>query len=524
MAVATQDPRKYFKSKSCTQCLYKPCDNLRFGRVYNGKYVLVHSRLMGNGISDCPFMEQNSDEVQTFFENTSFLDLIDHINGLFSELSITEQLTFNQESYVTNYDDFSGRIQFLMAMWNDSVFRVIRIPSMTVNKQMMRWLYANESLEYTLQNKVSQTPDNRAAATDSMAQKPQAAAAPKKKEEITEIEVFVEGEEGPRKVNSNGTLEIVPDLLKGRKITCKEVNGLSVDWNLSGYDVDSKTGSEVTFQLRGWPKLSHVVWFPNEKPKAVRITAKDKQGKQLHASLNVFSGSKEIIELEFVKMPVWKKMEEIKHHIEDIFYKLTGRKVEINLLEGKIAYSANFEESEEEKVFYAYDFAGGLDPLFSAEVRLPIGPVFPAPKILEKYYKFIKFECFIGGGMALNFHFVKKNIKNHQAQLKSEPKIEFGIEGTSHIEAQILSKKIVVIDAKLGALSGLEGALGGFGGNEGLGVTGEFGWSGIKANGYISAMDGKFVYKKEITFVEPVTFIKREKLLFVSEKTAKEGE
>jgi hypothetical protein len=493
--------------------------------VHAGKFLFVHKRQCGASPWDCPFVAANFDEVRLLASGESLLDLAGRVEDIMFQISIVESLAFRQEHHVAAYDDVEGRLSFLESLWDAGVLTAVRVPQdFTANRSLAGWLLANETLEYQFE-RTAEEDSAGAAVTDATAEQQHLAAAPPEEEQvITEIEVSVEGEKGPRKVNSDGTLEIVPDLVIGRKITCREVKGVPVTWTLGGYNSETKSGSKTTFQLRGWPKALHAIWFPKEKPKTVSIVAKDKQGNQLQASLNVFSGSKEIIELNFIKMPVWQKMKEIKKKVEEAFEQLTGRTIEIKLLEGKIAYSANFKESDKERVFFAYDFAGGLDPLLSAEVRLPIGPTFPAPKILEKYYKYIKFECFINGAIALNFHFVKSDLDTQKAELKCEPKIEFGVEGTSHIEAQILSRHIVVIDAKIAALSGFEGSLGGFGDGEGLGLTGELGWSGIKANGHVEAMDGKFVYKKEIVFVDPITFIKGEKFLFVSEKISKEAE
>jgi len=156
MATANLDPRTYFKFKSCGRCLNKPCDLLRFGRVFNGKFILVHSRILGTGLSDCPFVAQTFEEMEILLENTSLLDLIDHINGLLGDTTVSEQLMFPQERFVTGYDDVQGRVQFLRAMWEEQVFGVVRVPLHFVNKEMTRWLYANESLNFGMKNDVKQ--------------------------------------------------------------------------------------------------------------------------------------------------------------------------------------------------------------------------------------------------------------------------------------------------------------------------------------------------------------------------------
>jgi hypothetical protein len=506
----------------CKTCFRKPCERLKFGRVYPGKLLFVHRRDLGFGPKDCPFVATAFHEVNQLLRDMSLVDLIRYVNDILYEMSPAEHMQTIMQHYVDGYADFDGRIRFLSALWDNNVLGVIRVPQFfSSDKGLSKWLLANEALDYQLQNDIREDPDDKAAATDSMAaQQAQAAPPPEKKQEITEIEVFVEGKEGPRKVNSNGTLEIVPDLVIGRKITCREVKGVPVTWTMEGYHTDSKNGSEATFQLRGWAKLNHWVWFPNEKPRQARIVAKDKQGKQLQASLNVFSGSKEIIELDFTKMIVWKRFNEIKDKLEELFAGLTGKDIHLEILKGVAAYGANFKESEQEKVFFSYDFAGGFDPFLSAKIKVDFVPKI---KFLVKYKDFLECAVYVEGAMALNFHFVKSELKSHRAELKSEPKLEFGFQAGVNWAIQTLKKKIVVIDAKFGALSGLEGALGGFGGNDGLGLTGELSWVGIKAKGYVSAWDGQITYKKEIVLIDPITLISKEKIFFVNDKSSGDG-
>jgi hypothetical protein len=490
--------------------------------VFPGKFLLIHRRNLGFGEKGCPFVVTSLDEVNRLLRHVSLIELIRYVNNILFQMSPAEQMRTTMQHFVDGYADFNGRVMFLSALWDSNVFGVVRVPQFfNMDKNLSKWLLANQSLDYQLKNETQKQPDGQAAATDSMAgQLAQAAPPPEEKQEITEIEVFVEGEDGPRKVNSDGTLEIVPDLLIGRKITCREVKGLSVTWTLDGYQTDTKNGSEATFQVRGWPKAAHFVWFPNEKPKPATIVARDKQGNQLQASLNVFSGSKEIIELDFTKMIVWKRFNEIKNKLEELLAGLTGKNIDLEILTGNAAYTANFKESKEEKVFFSYDFAGGFDPFISASIKVDF---FPENAILKKYAKFLKADVYAEGGMDLNFHFVKSELKSHKAELKAEPKLEFGVEVTANVKVQILKKEIKVLDAKIGALSGLEGALGGFGGNDGLGLTGELSWVGIKASGYISAWDGQFTYKREIVFIDPITLISKEKMFFVNDKSSGDG-
>jgi len=530
MAEPLSDPRTYFKFQSCGRCFYKPCDGLRYGGVIAGKFLFVHNSHLGLGFFDCPFTVQAFDEVERLTEGLSSSELDSRLNDAFGMMTPAQTLQYRMDDYIADYSDFGGRIAFIKALWDDQVISILRIPLFfTADPKMRKWLYANENLMYSLKKTVVDDGLSGAAATDSMAAKkqtksaaPEADAAPENMEDtdpvLTEIEVFVEGKEGPRKVTSGGTLEIVPDLLIGKKITCREVKGVPVTWKATGCFLDEKTGSEADFQIKGWPKIAHAIWFPNEKPHSATITAKDKHGNQLSVQLYVFSGSKELLEFNFIKIPVWKKWNEIKDKLENLIEQAIGQKIEIKLLEGGVSYSANFKESKEEKVFFSYDMAGGFNPLMSIEMKVPFGNI-PGPKILEKYFKLIKFEFIANGAVGLNFHFSKSDVENHKAELTCEPKFEFGIEGSSHIEAQIITKKIIVIDAKLNAMSGLEGSFGGFTEGEGLGIQGELSWSGLKASGYIEALDGRFKYSKEITFIDSITLLKGEKLYFVNSRS-----
>jgi hypothetical protein len=145
--------------------------------VYNGKFIFVHSRDLGFGQSDCPFRVQSFDEIERLLKDMPLLDLIHRINGLMSNLSLGEQMRFNLNDFVTSYDDFSGRVRFLQALWDGQVLGVVRVPLYFVDKEMARWLYANQSLDFTLSNNPKQE-EAKAAVTDAMAGQPAAQAGP----------------------------------------------------------------------------------------------------------------------------------------------------------------------------------------------------------------------------------------------------------------------------------------------------------------------------------------------------------
>ncbi len=203
----------------CRSCLARPCEGLRFGRVHPGKFLFVHKRQCGAEPWDCPFVPGDFSEVHQLVSSLSLVDLIGCVDDIVDRLSIQEFLSVRQEHFVASYDDIDGRMRFLEALWNAGALALVRVPqNFMANRSLAGWLLANETLAYQL-DQTKPDGSTAAAVTDTVdEQQNQAAARPKKEQVITEIEVSVEGEKGPRKVNSDGTLEIVPDLLVGRKI------------------------------------------------------------------------------------------------------------------------------------------------------------------------------------------------------------------------------------------------------------------------------------------------------------------
>jgi hypothetical protein len=147
----TGDPRKYFKFKSCARCFYKPCDMLRFGGVYPGKFTFVHNSHFGIGFFDCPFAVQEFHEVKTLLAGISVEDMIEHINNVFNFLTPSEWIQYNQQDYISFYDDIDGRKDFVKTLWDNNVMSVLRIPFFIKDDAVMRkWLYAYEGLVYML--------------------------------------------------------------------------------------------------------------------------------------------------------------------------------------------------------------------------------------------------------------------------------------------------------------------------------------------------------------------------------------
>jgi hypothetical protein len=154
----------------CKTCFRRPCERLRFGRVFPNKFIFVHRRNLGFGDKGCPFVVTSFDEVIPLLRNISLLDLIRYVNDILYEMSPAEQMQTMMRHYVEEYADFNGRVRFLLALWDNNVLGVVRVPQFfTMDKNLSKWLLANESLNFQLQNDIQEQPDDRAATTDSMA-------------------------------------------------------------------------------------------------------------------------------------------------------------------------------------------------------------------------------------------------------------------------------------------------------------------------------------------------------------------
>ncbi len=507
----------------CSSCLAKPCDRLRFGRVFPGKFLLVHKRYCDASHWDCPFVAKDFEEVRSLASNDSLIDLAAPVEDILFQLSIQEQLSLRQEHFVTVYNDIEGRLRYLEALWNADALTVIRVPlNFTADKSLARWLLANETLAYQFEQK-KQEEDAGPAVTDGVAQlqtqSQLAAAPPKEKQTITDIEVWVEGEAGPRKVTSDGTLEIVPDLVVGRKITCKEVKGLDVSWAMEGYQSETRNGSEATFQVKGWPKVTNWPWFSRERPKPCTVTAKDGNGNALSARVNIFTGTQEITEIDYLKSPFFSSIQEAFEKLDKLLIDLTGKGIEIRFLYGKIGYSAGFKEDHKNvAAFWGYDFSAGLNPLFSIKLIQDFDLTAIIPPAIRKYAPSLKFELAIGGEWNLNGHYAKTGPDESEPSLNSELRILFECTGGAEITKSLFgNSEYKVIDAKLGGATGVTGDFEPLSNKKGLGVCAKMKFDGIKISGYISALDGLFTYKKEIALIEEKILMPKKELYIVGE-------
>ncbi|HAJ79172.1 MAG TPA: hypothetical protein DCO75_05325 [Fibrobacteres bacterium] len=143
---------------------------LRFGGVYPGKFTFVHNSHFGIGFFDCPFAVQEFYEVETLLAGISVEDMIEHINNVFNFLTPSEWIQYNQQDYISFYDDIDGRKSFVKALWENNVMSVLRIPYFIKDDAVMRkWLYAYEGLVYMLEKPELEKEAGKAV-TDSMAE------------------------------------------------------------------------------------------------------------------------------------------------------------------------------------------------------------------------------------------------------------------------------------------------------------------------------------------------------------------
>jgi hypothetical protein len=170
MAEALSDPRTYFKFTSCSRCLYKPCDALRFGGVRAGKFIIVHNSHLGTGFFDCPFVAQDFDEIRELLDEITFEDLVDRLDDVLFMFTPAESVQWRQEDFFSDFGDIAGRVEFLKALWDDGVISVVRIPRFFMTDAVMRkWLYAYEGLIYMLKKPELADDLTNAAVTDAMA-------------------------------------------------------------------------------------------------------------------------------------------------------------------------------------------------------------------------------------------------------------------------------------------------------------------------------------------------------------------
>jgi hypothetical protein len=141
------DSGKTLSFPGCRACPTKPCDRLRFGRVFPGKFLFVHKRYLRATSRECPFAVDSFMEIRQLLGQASLLDIVAHIDDVFTQLSADECIAHNQNYYVSRYDDDDGRIRLLESLWVDDSIGAVRVPYVFIaDKNLAQWLLANETL------------------------------------------------------------------------------------------------------------------------------------------------------------------------------------------------------------------------------------------------------------------------------------------------------------------------------------------------------------------------------------------
>jgi hypothetical protein len=162
------DSKNALSFPGCRTCLAKPCDRLRFGRVFPGKFLFIHKRYIRATSRDCPFAVDTFSEIRQLTAAASLVDFVAHIDDVFSQLSADECMTHAQNNYVSRYDDDGGRLALLEALWNDDVIGALRVPYVfTADKKLAQWLLANETLVYAMKQDLKKEKEEKAV-TDSL--------------------------------------------------------------------------------------------------------------------------------------------------------------------------------------------------------------------------------------------------------------------------------------------------------------------------------------------------------------------
>jgi hypothetical protein len=157
----------------CRFCMHKPCDRLRYGRVYPGKFIFVHRRYCGAQAGDCPFIPSSFEEVEQLAINVSLIETIEITTDVIMQLSIGEELSHSQNDYVFQYNDINGRWRFLKSLWDYDIITAIRVPpAFFLDKKIARWLLAFETLAYTMKQDFKQKEEEKAVTDNLDVQQP----------------------------------------------------------------------------------------------------------------------------------------------------------------------------------------------------------------------------------------------------------------------------------------------------------------------------------------------------------------
>ena len=161
-------PEDYFGFPACRTCFWKSCKELRYGGVYPGKFMFVHSR--NHYGSGCVFTARSFEEVESLLEPLPMYDLDFYLHGLMSDMSPGGRMHYDQRHFVWDYTDRAGRIAYLRYLWNQMVFVCLRIPhNYRSDARLRAWLHATSG-GHGFQLKPFEAEDEGPALTDALAE------------------------------------------------------------------------------------------------------------------------------------------------------------------------------------------------------------------------------------------------------------------------------------------------------------------------------------------------------------------
>lgn len=145
-------PKTYFKFSACATCFQTPCERLRYGGVYPGKFIILHSREYS--FTNCQFAAVSIDEVNQLLSSLQVHDFLYEIGKVISLMSPAEQIRWNMDHFVTGYSDWAGYMEFIRRLWEERIIIILRIPYFyQQDLKVRRWLHALEGgveLSHTL--------------------------------------------------------------------------------------------------------------------------------------------------------------------------------------------------------------------------------------------------------------------------------------------------------------------------------------------------------------------------------------
>jgi hypothetical protein len=137
------DPRSYFKYTGCSSCLDKPCNRLRYGGGFPGKFILVQYASLSATLIDCPFVARDANEIEWLLGQIAPEELFDHVNEVLERCDSDELLQI-QERFSANGPLNGQSIALVIRdLWESNIMGVIRIPRLFYkNPEIRKWLFA----------------------------------------------------------------------------------------------------------------------------------------------------------------------------------------------------------------------------------------------------------------------------------------------------------------------------------------------------------------------------------------------